>query len=549
MDAPRIESRPPSGMVRAMATHCVHRWFLLLLLALLPCTAAWSADERAPSAVLRLHGHDIAILRATLFGFTPDERAVRAVERLLDVLRLGGPLVVTSQPVTDGLLLSVDGQRVLLLVPEDADRLLGQSLDEVAVQAQLALTTAISAERSPLSGNELLTSLLRVLVATIVFIAGIIVLVLVRGWTIGLIVRIAHACARAVNNRDLAAFLQDQLVRSLRWGLLGVAWALGLLGGYVWLTVCLGAFHRTRDMGDELGFRLADVSLGIVQAVGQAIPQLAVILLIMIATGILAHVFKLFFARIEKRGLTLGWLNRDTAVPTRRIATVVLWLIAIAIAFPYVPGSNTDSFRGISVLVGLMASLGGASLVGQAASGFILTYLGTIRVGDYVIVGQTEGVVANIGVFTTRIETIFKEAVSIPNIFILSNTITNLSRFPGHDGFVLQAVTTIGYTVPWRRMHALLIEAAGRTAGLRSAPEPYVQQRALSDFYVEYHVCCHLENPIQRIPVLSDLYCNIQDLCNEQGIQILSPHFEHEPKQPAVVPREQWFLPPTAKPD
>ena len=525
-----------------MVIRLVPRW-LLLLLVLLPCAIAWSAEERAPAAVLRLHSHDITELRATLFGYTPAERAALALQRIVEVLHEGGPGTVTRQAVTDGALLSVDGQRVLLLAPDDADRLLGQTLDDAADQATKALTSAITEEHSPLSSAQLITSLIRVLTATAVFVAGVVVLVLVRGWTIRLIVRVAHACAGAVRNRELAAFLQDQLVRSFRWGLLVLAWALGLLGGYVWLSVCLGAFHSTRDIGEQLGGRLFDVSLGIIQAVGQAIPQLTVVAVIMAVTGILVHMSKLFFARIEHRRLSMGWLNRDTAVPTRRLTTVILWLIAIAMAYPYVPGSSTDSFKGISVLVGIMASLGGASLVGQAASGFILTYLGTIRVGDYVIVGSTEGVVANIGVFTTRIETIFKEAVSIPNIFILSNTITNLSRFPGRDGFVLQAVTTIGYTVPWRQMHVLLIEAAGRTPGLKRTPEPYVQQRSLSDFYVEYHLCCHLENPVERIPVLSDLYCNIQDLCNEQGIQILSPHYMQEPATPAVVPRDQWNPP------
>ena len=515
-------------------------WLLLLVL---PLASAWSVEERLPPAAIRLHGQVITVLRAPLFGYTPAERAARSVIRITEVLENSGSIteVVSSRIVDDGVLISIYQQDVLLMVPADADRLLGQTLDQAASAAAAALTAIIKEEHSPQSVERQLASWLKVVVASLIYAGVVVVLVLVRGWVTRLIVRLAQACAGAVQHRELAAFLQDQLVRSLRWAVLILAWAFGLLGGYVWVSVCLQAFLTTRDVGEQLGGRLLRVTLELIVTIGQSIPQLAIIACIMILTGVVVHVITLFFARIERRNVNLGWLNRHTAAPTRRITTVVMWLAALAIAYPYVPGSSSDSFRGISLLVGVMASLGGASLVGQAASGFILTYLGTIRVGDYVIIGQTEGVVAHIGVFTTRVETIFKEAVAIPNVFILTNTITNLSRFPGHDGFVLQAVTTIGYTVPWRQMHAVLIAAAERTPGLKRTPVPYVQQRSLSDFYVEYHLCCHLEHPVERIPVLSQLYCEIQDLCNEQGIQILSPHYMQEPAQPAIVPRDTWL--------
>lgn len=514
-------------------------WLLLLVLPL----SAWGAEERVPSATVRLHGKAVAELRATLFDYTPTERAARTVALLTDVLKKPGSVSegVTSRVVEDGVLISINRQDVLLMVPADADRLLGQTLEQAAAAAMVALAAIIAEEQVPQSAERQFAAGIQVLLATLMYCGTVVVLILVRGWITRWIVRLAHACAGAVRHRELASFLQDQLVRSLRWTMLVLAWALGLLGGYVWLSVCLQAFTATRDLGEQLGSRLLDVTLDLIVALGQAIPQLAIIAFIMVLTGVMVHVIKLFFDRIERRSVNLGWLNRHTAAPTRRITTVILWLVALAIAYPYVPGSSTDSFRGISLLIGVMASLGGASLVGQAASGFILTYLGTIRTGDYVLIGPTEGVVTHIGVFTTRVDTIFKEAVSIPNVYILTNTITNLSRFPGHDGFILQAVTTIGYQVPWRQMHAALIAAAAQTPGLKRTPEPYVQQRSLSDFYVEYHLCCHLENPLERIPVLSQLYCAIQDVCNEQGIQILSPHYMQDPAQPAIVPREKWL--------
>ncbi len=349
-----------------------------------------------------------------------------------------------------------------------------------------------------------------------------------------LITRVTTAISNRIRHPDVAAFIRDQIGYVIRVTVVIAAWILALGMSSLWLSDVLLRFPATRAVGLGMRGAMGSWLWDLLGQMAAALPGLGVVLVIILITGALAHVVRLFFDRIQRRHIHLGWLNADTAVPTRRLCTVVLWLFAIAMAYPYLPGANSEAFKGLSVLVGLMVSLGASGLVGQAASGFIVTYLGVLRIGDYVKVGDTEGEVATIGIFTTRVITVFKESVSVPNILILSNQLLNYSRYPGSAGVAVRVKVSLGYNVPWRDVHRVLCTAAGRVEDVRQDPAPYVLQRALSDFYVEYELCAFLTEPVKRIPVLDRLHQEIQDLCAAEGIQILSPHWVDDPSTPAL---------------
>jgi small-conductance mechanosensitive channel len=522
----------------------VRRMNLRLIWLLLMCSWVWTEEPIRihHEAELVIHGAPITVLRATLFNYTPEERVALAYRRITELLNRAGPGVVSHRITPQGTLLTIDGADALMFTNDDANHLLGETLTDAVAHAQTALTEVILEDRGQSLSQRFFSSGLQALLGTAIFAAVISVLVVMRRLFLRGLSHIELRGQGLFGNREVESFLRNQLLR----GLISIVhigiWSLGILASYVWLTWTLGAFPMTRDIGNELGDHLLNFTLNLLRGIGAAVPGLAVVIAIIVLTGFLSHVLKLFFQRIENRRINLGWLNHNTAVPTRRISIVILWIFAVAMSYPYLPGSGSDAFKGLSVFVGVLVSLGGAGLVGQVASGYIVTYLGIVRVGDYVIVGNVEGVVKGIGIFNTQIETIFNESMSVPNILILTTTSTNLSRFPKHQGVVVQAVVTIGYDVPWRQVHALLLAAAARTPGLQAQPEAYVQQRALADFYAEYHLCAYLLQPIERIPVMSRLYAEIQDQFNQAGVQILSPHFMQEPKKPAVVPRERWLL-------
>jgi small-conductance mechanosensitive channel len=177
-----------------------------------------------------------------------------------------------------------------------------------------------------------------------------------------------------------------------------------------------------------------------------------------------------------------------------------------------------------------------------------VVYSKALRTGEMVKVADVTGVVSEVGAFSTRIVTARGEEVNIPNTVLVGSTTTNFSRLAGEKGALLSTVVTIGYDAPWRQVHSLLELAAARTPGLRAEPKPYVLQRALSDFYVEYELRAHLQKAETWFAVQSELHARIQDAFNEYGVQIMSPHFMTQPDAAVVVPKSGWFPPPAGKP-
>jgi small-conductance mechanosensitive channel len=176
-------------------------------------------------------------------------------------------------------------------------------------------------------------------------------------------------------------------------------------------------------------------------------------------------------------------------------------------------------------------------------------YTRSLKVGEYVRIGDHEGTVESIGFMSTRLRTRRNEVINIPNAVLMGTVTTNYSRLAENQGVMASTTVTIGYDVPWRQVHAMLLRAAQKTPGLKKPPEPFVWQRALSDFYVEYELNFNLEDPQQRLPVLSALCANIQDEFNEHGVQILSPHFMANPPEKVCVPKEKWHEPPAKRVD
>ena len=181
----------------------------------------------------------------------------------------------------------------------------------------------------------------------------------------------------------------------------------------------------------------------------------------------------------------------------------------------------------------------------------MIVYSRAFRVNDYVCIGETEGLVSDLGLLSTKLVTVLHEEVIIPNATLVAMTAVNYTRLAKGQGSVASTSVTIGYDAPWRQVHSMLLLAASRTAGVSRQPAPRVLQRSLGDFYVEYRLLVHLlplERPEERPMVLSELHAQIQDVFNEYGVQIMSPHFRMQPPQPVVVPKSDWFAAPASPP-
>jgi small-conductance mechanosensitive channel len=272
-----------------------------------------------------------------------------------------------------------------------------------------------------------------------------------------------------------------------------------------------------------------------------AVPNLLMLALIYVVTRFIQRWVRLFYDAVREGRMSAPGIDAETAVPAQQLTTMFIWLLAVAIAYPFIPGSQGVAFKGVSVLLGLMLSLGSSNVVSQAASGYMLMFSKALRPGDFVRINEYEGVVMSLGVLSTKIRTPRDEEINVPNTLIVGSTMKNYTRLNKESGVPVVTTLTIGYDAPWRQVHALMLEAARRTKGLRANPEPRVLQAALSDFYVEYTLLARLEVIEGRAVVMSALHANLQDLFNEYGVQIMSPHFEGPPDYKVYVPKEKWY--------
>jgi small-conductance mechanosensitive channel len=200
-------------------------------------------------------------------------------------------------------------------------------------------------------------------------------------------------------------------------------------------------------------------------------------------------------------------------------------VLVIIIIFPYLPGSKSPAFQGVSIFVGVLLSLGSSSAVANAIAGIILTYMRSFAVGDWVKIGDTTGEVVEKNALVTRIVTQKREIITIPNATVMNGSVMNYTREAKNGGVIFHTTATIGYDAPWKTVHQLLIDAARATEHILHSPAPFVLQTALNDFYVSYELNAYTDVPTKMQTIYSDLHQNIQDRFNEAGVEICSPHF------------------------
>lgn len=228
---------------------------------------------------------------------------------------------------------------------------------------------------------------------------------------------------------------------------------------------------------------------------------------------------------VDSSLIAIPGFHPEWAEPTYRILAFLIIAFALVVAFPYLPGGGSPAFQGVSIFIGVLVSIGSGSAIGNIISGIILTYTRAFKIGDRVKIGEQVGDVIEKSAFVTRIRTIKNEDVVIPNSSVMTSHIVNYMEGKHQGGLILNTTVTIGYDVPWPKVHQMLIHAALNTDGVLSQPCPFVFQTALHDFNVAYQINAYTDRPEQMARLYSDLYRNILDGCQEHQIELTSPHF------------------------
>ena len=314
-----------------------------------------------------------------------------------------------------------------------------------------------------------------------------------------------------------------------------------VLASYAVVSYVLRLFPWTRG----IGIRLREWLLGPLVMFGAGavsfLPNLFFLIILVVLTRYVLQAIRLFFERVGKGSISIPGFDSDWALPTERIVRLLTVAFALVIAYPYIPGSGSEAFKGITLLLGLIFSLGSPSVISNLVAGQTLAFRRAFRVGDRVKVGEHLGDVAQVRLLTTYLRSPKNEEIVIPNSLILNREVVNYSTLAPDPGVILHTTVRIGYGTPWRQVEAILLEAAARTGGLLRQPEPFVLQKSLGEFGVLYEINVYSDNAQAMMRLYSALHSNILDLFNEHGVQIMVPAYEGDPEQPKVVPRGQWF--------
>lgn len=294
---------------------------------------------------------------------------------------------------------------------------------------------------------------------------------------------------------------------------------------YIALPVIFSIFPFTRSWADDLFNLIWNPFKGIFIAVLDYLPNLFTILVIYFVMKYVIRFVKYIFSEIESDKLKISGFHSDWAMPTYSIVKFLLYAFMFVLIFPYLPGSDSNIFRGVSVFLGILFSLGSSTAIANMVAGLVITYMRPFKIGDRIKIGDVFGDVEEKTLLVTRIKTPKNEIITIPNSAVLSGNTINYSSEVSNNGLILHTTVTIGYDVPWKDMHNALIDAALRAEHILQDPKPFVLQTSLDDFYVSYQINAYTKDVKKQAIIYSTLHQNIQDVCNERGIEILSPHY------------------------
>lgn len=537
---------------------CIQPHVLFIIFLLCTFTSSISIAQTAEivvqpkeikSATIMVYNREITTLRSPLLGASPSARAQVAEQRINAQLKKSGTPKITSLSNPLGNIIQMDGSLSFVITANDVDKLNDETLESATSKAKYNLQQVILVSKESRDMDRILKGLSFAGAATVIMLALF--------WLLNRTKRIFDLKLLHLTTKKkltifgAEVFSRNRLISVFSGLTRSIYWLIAFLIAYEWLIVSFDQFPYTRPWGEKLNEFLVHLFLKIINEVILYAPHFVTAIAIFLIARFITGMFKGFFHRIQNGETVYQFLDPELAVPTRKIVNVGVWIFALVMAYPYLPGSGSEAFKGISVLVGLMISLGATNVIGQGASGMIITFSRTFRVGEYVRIGDNEGTVTELGMFTTRLRTGMGEEISLSNSLVFGAVTRNYSRTVPGSGYILDTTVTIGYDTPWRQVEAMLLEAAENSEGISNEKDyvPKVFQTSLSDFYPEYRLVCYAspEKPVPRAVALSTLHANIQDVFNKYGVQIMSPHYVNDPNAEKIVSADRKYLAP-AKP-
>ena len=401
----------------------------------------------------------------------------------------------------------------------------GRTRQAVAAAHAAAIRTAVLAEKAKYSPRSLTIGAVKAAAATLALVLLLIALRLGFGFFYTKIRNRGGNRIRSLRIQSLELLSKERITDILLQSARALRFALTLLLLYLFIPLVFSFFAKTHRFGHTLvGYVMAPVAPGW-HAFFAYLPNLLVLVVIAFFTFQAYRITRFLFREIERGTIVWPGFYPEWALPTSRIVELLLIAFALVLAFPYLPGSNSLAFKGVSIFLGVLLSLGSSTAIANIVAGILLTYTRAFRIGDRVQIADTIGDVIEKTLLATHVRTIKNVDVTVPNGLVLGSHIFNFSRSTAQNPLILNTSMTVGYDAPWRQVHQLLIRAATGIEGVLADPPPFVLQTALDDFYVRYQINAYTSAPERMAQIYSELNERIQDEFNAVGLEIMSPHY------------------------
>jgi small-conductance mechanosensitive channel len=503
--------------------------FILFFLAC--CTHAQQAPQSPPAAqktpaMVKVGDQSLFPVQVRLGPFSPEDRAHAAstkLEHLVKDVSVNSNAITVDQHETSADI--VAGEEIIMTVTAPDVAAAGVPLSVLANNHAQQMRVALAKVRSEYTYKSLMTGALYAALTTLILLSVLIAFRYLFPRLYRAIERRRGTRIRTFKIQSVELLSEARIAETLIRGAQLARFAVTLLLFYFYVPLVFSFFPWTRTFGATLlAYVLTPVANGW-NAFISYLPSLLVLLVVVVFSYFAVRILRFLFTQIERGAMTWPGFYPEWAMPTYKIIQLLVLAFALVVMFPYLPGSDSPAFKGISIFLGVLFSLGSSSAVANVIAGVILTYTRAFRLGDRVQIADTVGDVTGKTLLATHVKTIKNVNITIPNSLVLGSHIINFSSSAQGQPLILHTGVTIGYDAPWRQIHELLTSAALASPDILPEPRPFVLQTSLDDFYVAYELNAYTDQPSRMALIYSALHQNIQDKFNEAGVEIMSPHY------------------------
>jgi small-conductance mechanosensitive channel len=438
------------------------------------------------------------------------------------------------------------GQPIMVILPADAQLEL-VSPESLALAHLRRLQEAVASYRAARSPGALRRAAVQSLVATLVLFGAILLSLRAAASLNRLLVRRLESRIHSIGIQSFELMRAERIVTLMRSLVAGLRMATIAIAVFLYFGYVLRQWPWTRGLSRGLfGVALAPLQV-IAEGFVRHLPSLIFLIVLFFVIRLTLKILRLFFDAVGRGAVMFGSFDPEWAQPTYKIVRLAVIAFGLVVAYPYIPGSESAAFKGVSLFLGVVFSLGSSTAISNIIAGYLMTYRRAFRVGDRVKVGNAIGEVLEVRLQVTHVRSIKNEEIVIPNAHILANEVVNYSSLARTRGLILHTKVGIGYETPWRQVEAMLLEAASRTAGLCREPLPFVLVKELGDFAVIYELNAYSHDVPTMHMQYTGLHRQILDVFNEYGVQIMTPKYETDPPAAKVVPPGSWYAAPAAR--